>query len=159
MRPAVSTAPASHLDSAGSAFVEVVSEVLARGHSARFRAKGTSMSPAIREGEVITVTPVQPAEIRRGDVVLCNTGQGVIAHRVERLVWGADGMLRFITRGDASLGPDEPAGASAVLGRVVAVERGGRTLDPAAWNVRMLTWARAAARRPVRWLCSRLRKA
>jgi hypothetical protein len=146
------------LDPTDVAFVDVVSDLLRRGHSVRFRAKGRSMHPAIREGEAITVAPVQPAEIRRGDVILCDTGRGVIAHRVARVVRDAAGTPRFFTQGDASLSPDEPAEASAVMGRIVAVERNGRTLDPAAWSVRMLACARAAARRSLRCLRPRPRR-
>jgi signal peptidase I len=140
------------LDPTSAAFVNVVSDLLRRGHSVRFRARGGSMHPTIREGEAITVAPVRPAGIRRGDVILCRVGQGVIAHRVARVARGPDGARLFIPRGDASQSRDEPVGEAAILGKVVTVEREGRTLDPAAWSVRTLAWARAVARRPLRWL-------
>jgi signal peptidase I len=144
------------LDPNDAAFVSVVSDLLSRGHSVRFRAKGGSMHPTIREGEAITVAPARPAGIRRGDVILYRVGQGVIAHRVARVAQRLDGALVFIPRGDASQGRDEPVEETAILGRVVAVERGGRTLNPAWSGARALAVAWAAAARLLRWLRARL---
>jgi signal peptidase I len=145
--------PTSHLDPADSAFVEVVSEVLGRGHSARFRAKGTSMHPTIREGEVVTVAPVQPTAIRRGDIILYRSGQSVFAHRVVRITRQADGANMLLLRGDAAPTYDEPVSESAVLGRVVAVERNGRPLDLGGWRSR----TRAAGRTVLARMWRRLR--
>jgi signal peptidase I len=145
------------LDPADSAFADVVADLLRRGHSVRFRAKGGSMMPTIREGEAITVAPVAPDAIRRGDVVLYRSGQGVTAHRVVSVEQPAGGAPRFVTRGDASGSCDEPVEEAAVLGSVVAVERGGRIVDPAAPPVRLLAWIWSAARRPVRWVRDRFR--
>jgi signal peptidase I len=149
-------APTTHLDPADSAFVEIVSEVLGRGNSVRFRAKGTSMHPTIREGEVVTVEPVQPAGIRRGDIILYRSGRGVFAHRVVRVTRRVGGSVALLLRGDASQTCDEPVKGSAVLGRVVAVERNGRALDPAGLRTRALARARSAASRLLRWLRVRL---
>lgn len=140
------------LNPGDAAFVDVVSDVLRRGHSVRFRANGASMRPNIREGEVITVAPVQPAQIRRGDVVLYRSSRGVIAHRVVRITRRPDGSVALLPRGDASRTCDEPVEEAAVLGRVVAVERDGRRVDPTRGLVRALAITRAAAVRLLRWL-------
>jgi signal peptidase I len=142
------------LDPTDAAFVEVVSDLLARGHSVRFRAKGSSMTPTIREGEAITVAPVRPAEIRRGDVVLYLVGQSVTAHRVVSVKREPGGALLFVTRGDASASCDEPVGEAALLGIVAAVERGGRVLDPAAGPARAWAVMRSRAARLLRSLRS-----
>ncbi|OFV81495.1 MAG: signal peptidase I [Acidobacteria bacterium RBG_13_68_16] len=147
------------LDPTDARFVDVVSDLLRRGHSVRFRAKGGSMHPTIREGEAITVAPARPDAIKRGDVVLYRSGRGVIAHRVTRVVRDPDGTLAFIPRGDSSTTRDEPVDQSAVLGRVVAVERDGRELDPTGAGAWALAVLRATAARPVRWLRARLRGA
>lgn len=149
-------ARAGRLDPADAAFPDVVSDVLRSGHSVRFCAKGASMHPTIREGEPITVSPVRPADIRRGDVILYRVGRGVIAHRVVRTTRRPEGTLVFLPRGDALWTSDEPVEESGVLGRVVAVERGGRTLDPSALRARALACARAGASRLLRWLRTRL---
>lgn len=143
------------LDPTDDAFVDIVSDLLSRGHSVRFRAKGGSMHPTIREGEAITVTPARPAAIRRGDVVLYRSARGVIAHRVARVSQKLDGALVFIPRGDASATCDEPVVDSAVLGAVVSVERGGRALNPAALRARTVAVAWAAAAHLMQWLRAR----
>ncbi len=135
------------LDPNDAAFTEVVTDLLRRGHSVRFRAKGGSMRPTIREGEAITVAPARPGGIRRGDVILYRTERGVIAHRVADVAKRRDGALVFIPRSDASGSRDEAVGESAILGRVVAVERRGRRLDPSGGRARALAvvWAGVAA--------------
>jgi signal peptidase I len=135
--------------------VDIVSDLLRRGHSVRFRAKGGSMRPTIREGEAITVAPVRPAGIRRGDVILYRSARGVIAHRVARVERHPDGGLVFLPRGDASRGRDDPVEKAAILGSVVAVERGGRARDPAALRARALAVTWAAAARLLAWLRAR----
>ena len=143
------------LDANDAAFIDVVTDLLRRGHNVRFRARGGSMHPTIREGEAITVAPARPAGINRGDVILYRVGQGVIAHRVARVAQRPDGALVFSPRGDAAQGRDDPVEEGAVLGRVVAVERGGRTLNPAWSGARALAVAWAAAARLVGWLRAR----
>jgi len=144
-----------HLDPTDAAFIEVVTDLLRRGHSVRFRAKGSSMHPTIREGEAITVAPARPAAIRRGDVILYRSARGVIAHRVASVERGLAGAPVFIPRGDASQSRDDPVEEGAILGRVVTVERGGRALNPAALRARALANSRAIAARLLRWLRAR----
>jgi signal peptidase I len=117
------------------------------------------MHPTIKEGEAITVAPAMPGAIRRGDVILYRVGRGVIAHRVARVAQKPDSTLVFVPRGDASATCDEPIAESAVLGTVVAVERSGHALDPAALRARALANSRAIAARLLRWLRARPRDA
>lgn len=106
-------------------FMQVVEELLRHGHSVRFRAHGASMTPAIRDGEVITVAPVGSAEIRIGDVVLYRHGGGALAHRVVRVRSSGGQLVELVPRGDAADLCDAPIAPMRVLGRVVAVERAG----------------------------------
>ena len=52
-------------------FVGLTRELLQRGCHVRFRATGTSMHPAIRDGEVVTVAPASGDAFAVGDVLLC----------------------------------------------------------------------------------------
>jgi signal peptidase len=157
MNPKAPSVPVRRLDPSDRAFVEVVSEVLGRGHSVRFRAKGTSMTPTIREGEVITVVPVQPNGIRRGEIILYRSERGVFGHRVVRVTRGRAGSVVLLPRGDACQTCDEPVEESAVLGRIVAVERDGESLDLAGWCARTYATARAPVSRLLRSFRSLLR--
>lgn len=66
-------------------FIDISTQLLRRGQSVRFQAPGCSMHPAIREGETITVSPIKPFDIKRGDILLYIVGRKVIAHRVVRI--------------------------------------------------------------------------
>jgi hypothetical protein len=110
-------------------FSAVVDGLLAEGVSVRFRARGRSMLPAVRDQECVTVAPIQAASVALGDVVLCSTRRGPLAHRVTEIGRGADGARRFALRGDASLENDAPVTESQVRGRVVSVERDGRVVS------------------------------
>jgi signal peptidase I len=94
----------------------VIEEVLATGNAARFRARGDSMHPSIRSNDLLEVERVDPASLRRGDVVLVRLSRGLTAHRVVRIKAGG----WFITRGDNAPGEDEPFTAGAIVGRVRA---------------------------------------
>ena len=108
-------------------FVALARALLEDGRAVRFRAHGWSMHPAIDDGEAITVEPVRLAHVKVGDVLLCRRGHGVTAHRVIGIDTSAE-PRRLVLRGDAAAGPDKPIGDDDVLGRVVSVERDGRTV-------------------------------
>ena len=60
--------------------------MLSHGHPIRFHATGISMQPTINHGETITIVPVEPREIKRGDIVLYRAKTAIIAHRVIRIL-------------------------------------------------------------------------
>lgn len=94
---------------------DVIADLLARGHSVRFRADGHSMHPLIRSGDHLLVEPMH--SIRRGDVVLTIADRGLTAHRVVEV---ARGMV--ITRGDNAPADDLPVEMARVLGVVTRAE-------------------------------------
>jgi len=132
-------------------FAEVMEQALTSGTLVRFRAEGSSMHPTIRDGEVITAAPVAVSDVVRGDIVLCRHGGRVLAHRVVAI--GARGRdTHFALRGDGHAAADELIGADAIVARIVAVERGGRTIAvPGAggWLTRRLRAACAPVKRLV----------
>lgn len=115
---------------------EVIADLLARGHSVRFRATGHSMHPIIRNNDYLLVAP--PARIACGDVVLTLSPRGLTAHRVVRI---ADGVV--ITRGDNAPGEDE---VGRLLGVVTHVEREGRMRRVRRWSRAGLHLARLMVR-------------
>jgi hypothetical protein len=122
--PATTSAPRR-----GDLFSPAVDSLLAAGLSVRFRAGGRSMTPTVRDGEYLVVSPVGPAPIDRGDIVFCQTRRGHVAHRVCEIQTGADDTKRYVLYGDASLESDLPVVAHQLRGRVVAVERGGKQMS------------------------------
>ncbi len=123
-------------------FTDVAQGLLRQGYGVRFYAKGWSMYPAIRDGEMITVEPAIPSQVKRGDILLHSNNRRVIAHRVVRIA-RRKGLLDsptsvpgifFILRGDASSACDDPVDPGQVLGKVVSVERNGRLIDLDSWK-------------------------
>src|SRR5512137_1251188 len=117
----------------------LITDSLKNGRAVRFRAPGGSMHPTIRENETLVVAPAAPAWLSVGDIVLSRCGEKITAHR---LVWidaetaaeetsgGPEDQPIFILRGDACRTCDPPVPADQVLGKVVAVERKGRMVNP-----------------------------
>jgi hypothetical protein len=113
-----------------SMFFKVTVDLLKSGQSVRFQAPGRSMTPTIREDETITINPVSASMVRKGDIVLYSNITGVIAHRVVRIEKNVASLAPnlFILRGDASITDDKPVTPGQVLGKVVSVERDGRSI-------------------------------
>jgi uncharacterized repeat protein (TIGR01451 family) len=104
-------------------FAVFCEELLGRGHRVRFRAQGASMRPNIVENDALIVAPVTDLAVCQGDVLLTQGESGLKVHRVVQQNI-TDGTV--ITRGDSGHEDDPPASIS--LGRVVAIERDGRTM-------------------------------
>jgi hypothetical protein len=118
---------AALLDSAGP---DLLSDAVRTFGEVRLRALGSSMSPAIRPRDILVVARCGAHDLRPHDVVVYGREGRLFAHRL--LEVGADasgGVLR--TRGDAVWRADAAVAASALLGRVVAVGRGGVFRPPA----------------------------
>jgi signal peptidase I len=120
-------------------------ELLNLGFGVRFRAPGTSMHPTIRHGDLITVEPVEPFELKRGDIILYRLQGNFIAHRIFNIEEREGRSLTFILKGDASITCDAPVKSEQVLGKVVCLERDHRIIDPYSFKVRI--WSRL-----YRWL-------
>lgn len=107
----------------GSALTELMCSVLEKGASFRFQAKGFSMSPFIRDKDVITVARVQKEKLQTGDVVaLMNPlKKAVIVHRIVGKA-GAGILLK----GDNCDTPDGIFAPDAIIGLVTKVERNGK---------------------------------
>jgi signal peptidase I len=126
----------------------VIADALARGSSVRFRADGDSMYPTIRSGESITVVAVAADAVVPGEILLYRRGVRLLAHRVVAVTTSGAGRV-FELRGDAKASSDAPVGADAVVGKVVAVRRRGRTVSlcgPAAQARRAVRRAASGAR-------------
>ena len=139
----------------GNAFADLAAQILRQGGSFQFRARGSSMTPFIRDGDLLTIAPVDAADLQIGDVALYRTRRDrVVAHRVVgRAMEGGEPLLE--TRGDARLDSDSPVPADDVLGRAVRLRRGDRAfrLDRGLWRLVARLWV---AVHPLRCAAARL---
>lgn len=97
-------------------------ERLRAGETVWLKARGGSMSPLIRESDVLEITP--SLRITPGMIALVNTPWGVRCHRVVSI---EDGQI--VLRGD-SLQEEERVLREQVLGKVRAVWRGKKRFTP-----------------------------
>jgi hypothetical protein len=124
----------------GDALAELLQAVLSKGSLFRFQAKGFSMSPFIKDGDVVTVSPLFNAAPRLGDVLaFIHPGtKKIIIHRAV----GKEGDS-CIMRGDNCFDLDRPVPLTNVLGRVTRIDRDGKRillgLGPERWLIALLT--------------------
>ena len=123
-KPALLIKKQEELSLSGAAFVTLLRAVLEKGVAFRFQATGFSMSPFIRNGDVLTVSPLS-GRPRLGDVVAFvkqETG-GLAIHRV--VATSAGGC---IIRGDNSFRDDGFVPEADILGCITKVERSGKKI-------------------------------
>jgi len=126
-------------------FCRLAGRLIAEGMNVRLKARGNSMHPWIRAGDLITVGPADPAQLKRGDVIVFESAAGrLIIHRLVAVRAGEAG-LTLVTRGDAGAANDPPFGVGRIVGRVIEVWRGGQRVQV---NGSAYLW-RAAFRRRV----------
>lgn len=121
-------------------FPTLCRNLLAEGHPVRFTARGTSMFPFICDGDLLTVVPAGANDLRVGDVVLYERPDGrLVAHSlVVKERRGHTTMLT--TRAEGLPGADDRFASDAVLGKVVSVRTGRRSvsLDHRTWPLACL---------------------
>ncbi len=113
-------------------FEEIIRDLLTRGLNVRFQARGASMSPAIRDGDIVEVTPVIVSKLRKDDIVLAKTNNGF---RLHRIVFADSARDAFTTRGDCGLESDPELTGAQILGLAQAKEmRVGKRMVSAKLN-------------------------
>jgi len=103
----------------------LVADVARSFGQVRLQVTGCSMLPAVWPGDLLTVRRCGSAELNAGQIVLCFRDGALVAHRLV----GTRGK-QFLTRGDSLYNFDRPFREDEILGRVVAMERDGRQVDP-----------------------------
>ena len=109
----------------GEELVALLRTNIERGLSLRFRARGFSMSPFIKDGDVVTISPALGASPRPGDIVAfrCPSTGKLLVHRAI----GKIGDL-YLMQGDNVSTMDGGVDGKDILGLVRRVERNGRTV-------------------------------
>lgn len=122
-KPRLSVVKGRDLSLSGPALVGLLRAVLGKGASVSFQAKGFSMSPFIRNGDVVTLSPFKKVSPSVGDVIafVLREADKLRVHRVV----GKKGDL-YVTKGDNSSEADESVPIENILGFVTRVERNGK---------------------------------
>ena len=115
----------SELPLSDPAIIQLMQGVLEKGVPFRFRAKGFSMSPFVKDGDVITVESLPEGAPRLGHIVAFkHPGSGrLVVHRV--VSKKRDG---YLIKGDASPEGDGLVPPENILALVTRVEREGQSV-------------------------------
>ncbi len=129
-----------HLSNLGQ--LELLRAVVERGASLRTRARGLSMAPFIRDGDVLTIAPMDGSAPRIGEVIAFvqpDTGRLAIHRAIARVGAG------WLVRGDNCPAPDGVVPRGAILGVLVRVEREGRDVRLGLGaEARLIAWLQRA---------------
>ena len=107
---------------------ELVADLLARNQSVQVRVRGQSMSPSIRDGDLLTIAPTDGRGLRLGDVLFYRDDAGrLLCHRLLRKR-GAGGTVVLGLRGDAQTGPIEWVQPAHLLGKAVLLGEAPHTI-------------------------------
>jgi len=123
IKPALLIKSQSEKVLSGKALSTLLNAVLDKGFSFRFKAKGFSMSPFIRDGDVITVCPLSENLLCLGDVVAVYHAptEKLMVHRlIEK-----KGNL-CILKGDNNAVSDQEITTDKLIGHVKIIERNGK---------------------------------
>lgn len=101
-------------------------EVLQSTGALQMQVTGTSMLPTLWPGDLVRIQSHQSDFIGQGDVVLFEREGRFFLHRVVQATVAGEHSL--ITRGDCMVQEDLPISPSDVLGRIVEVRRGNKTI-------------------------------
>lgn len=88
-------------------------QILREGRTAELPAVGISMRPLLAPGRPLRVVHAAIDELRPGDVVVVDSGDALVCHRLVYVT--AD---RLVTRGDDTPDCDPPLPHDALIGRV-----------------------------------------
>jgi len=122
-RPSFFSINKDELSLSGYALLDICKKVLDKGLLFRFKAKGFSMFPFIRDGDIITISPLNGSSPRIGDVVafVNSNKQRLVVHRIIKRINSS-----FIITGDNIPQADGLIPLSDIFGRVVRIERNSR---------------------------------
>ncbi len=98
-------------------------EILHSGAALRVKVTGTSMTPFIRSGEIVTIRKISPPSLQKGEVVFFRDRQGFpVIHRLIRKS-GREKHVVFQTKGDALFLCDQSVSVEHILGKVCKIEK------------------------------------
>lgn len=125
-KPSFTVKDGIELPLSGDALTELLGAVLEKGVPFRFMAKGFSMSPFIKNGDIVTVSPISKSGVHMGDVVaFINPHSGKLT--VHRII--GKKKNDFIIQGDNVPIADGIITAAELIGVVSKVERKGKEVS------------------------------
>ncbi len=109
----------------GTEFTGIMREAFDRNVLLRFQASGFSMSPFIRNADILTLKPANDFSPCIGDIVACQhpVSKRLVIHRVV-----AQKKRHLLIKGDNLISADGLVHERDILGKVIKVERGTKQI-------------------------------
>jgi len=106
-------------------------DLLREGYIVRSWAVGGSMTPCIKQGDLLVVKPISLEEAGIGAIVAYRKDENHSVLTTHRVVQKGKerGRRYIITKGDRNLYRDFPLSPQDVLGKVVGIERNGQVIS------------------------------
>ncbi len=110
----------------GAALTLFLEAILAKGKRFRFRARGLSMRPFIKDGDVVTISPIHGDQLGLGKVVafLHPENRNLTLHRIV-----GTQPRGYLVRGDSAAQGDGLVSPARILGFVSQVERDSKVVN------------------------------
>lgn len=120
MDESYATALNTELNTSNKQLIELMSAVFTKGCNFRFQASGTSMSPFIKDGDVLTLSPIDQKSIFFGDVLalIRPANNKLIIHRVVGI-----NNCEYLIKADNQKEPDGWVSFKHLYGKVSKIER------------------------------------
>lgn len=118
-------------------------DILNRDLNLRVRVTGMSMTPFIRDGDIVIIRKMPYFLLKTGDLIFFKNRQGLpTVHRIIRKRRTANNVREFFTKGDAMISFDELISVDEVLGKICKIEKTGsparsktRDLESPLWRI------------------------
>jgi len=135
----------------------ILAEIFSNGGSFPFKALGGSMYPALRNGDVLLVEAIPATNLALGDVVVFRRiDGGLVAHRVVAKAL-RESQWRLSVRGDTRRDAEDVL-EDHIVGRVVAVKRGDKLMQPPTSSRRIIGILRYKVLLLLQWATRIIRK-
>ncbi|KQX51960.1 hypothetical protein ASD40_07810 [Paenibacillus sp. Root444D2] len=110
-------------------FLQLITHAMEKRGWIELPARGTSMYPCIKKGDICRFVSTEAANIKKGDIILFHTPHGnLVAHRFCRLVT-RNQQLHYLCKGDTNLAHDEAVAMEHLIGKMTWIRRKGRIIQ------------------------------
>lgn len=107
----------------GIELANLFEEILTKGTDIRVRVTGSSMTPFLKGGEIVTISKTDRSDLCMGDLILFKNDKGLpVLHRILRKR-NRDNKRYYQAKGDGLIAPDKLIPESCILGKVYLIEK------------------------------------
>lgn len=113
--------------------------LLDHNKSIKFKARGSSMRPYIKDGDIVEVEPVNHSQIKKGDILLFRGDlERLYLHRILKTKGN-----EFVLKGDSSKTVDGVIGPEKIIGRLISITKKNTTIkvNSSLSSLFSLSWA------------------